>query len=1677
MSTPLQNRGAVHVCTNNFNLTRELLQKLYQQHCNSNQTIGKRVCSIDVNRQFIVVGSDEYVNGIYDPQSLQTDPSLPARTKPDFCPDVPHTLSEPKVSIESSTLDDMHTVLQRNNKEYAKNMKTLQEKKIEYRKPEDIDKLHSVLQLLQNNERKKNENEVLQKEYNELRAATTDADRKQLLYKKLHTALLGSPPSQQLPTQDGDVMQANRNSICKNRKAIPKFFPKGLYEAAVATHLPPVCFTLAEFMDTFSPATMQVFADLVSKGYTLDEAKPRMPVSKKLFYRNNPFYPKKRIRPLVTYPEEERDHQPRFRPLYNTVLVLADADNMNLVNPDALEFLMKLVRHEPTCEAHYCISELQNDDTAFLTNMCDSLRVPPIHAPVDVEAYDVQSGKWAPVAIVQEEGNEILVRFKEAVLQTGRAKVFTVRPSLVRKWTRCDALTSPDILRQFLKQHNIRVVAHICPPRLKDVSEIVDEHAGVTETDKAAVRCALQEKRMGDTTHTLAVRLKLYNILTNLKDGSIHGKMMVVAPDKCIDLYAQTVRREFKGDDGLSVLDLKDPKAWRKLNKWAGKKQPKLGRLVLLIRTLAHWAELAGAFPTPLKRRTAAYFVGRSVFEQSGVPRTLGIRHLYLMGKDVRLAVLTQTGKSMFGGLGDEGSGQRFTALTVWKYIVSSPDDGKEANHQANKAALQSVADQPFRLPTPLGSESAAMLGRWTQTEFIQPEVPSLEGPEGLSRVMDAMDFLRTVDDEEQRVFHGSLYQSHAKTGPTMQSILDAFEKARAERFDPSEVLAMCKQWSERVRLHPKLHDRVLAAVQVVLNSETYRSYVTSTQRTRCSGLRRRMAVQVALLQKIKRETAELARLTQSMRIGLQKNRRPKLLVLLEEGGAIDIVKRDRRSPEASGLLAHVAAKQQMLESARRATLLELGRLWEQFRRCPRSIGPGGQTLSFVPLQQFAGKANLYSDALSSATAFQQTHGVPTEGGLGQVLLFNDLAAVLPSGRVLRGGLSTGLPFDRNINYRGLIAHTARNAGIPKNMLKKYITRENFNSFIDPKTYRSTENLTELVDGLKGKAFAVQPLEPPQTPVPTSTAVSIYNPGNQSPLPGPSFLDVAGQATSVYSGVKSAHGLYNEFWGNASRLKQLQRELAQPGLTPQRRDTLLQEQNRLKHTIEQLQNRGLLKKGFDWASKGTSLYRGVTGASSLYNTATALAPNIGAYAPYLPALAATSYALYDGYKLASDPESYHKNEIQKIDEQLKDESLTEKEKEDLKQKRKEYYNENIQTEIEEKNRKKILKKIEKANVRLPQQNYEALDSRWFDNQHPTLLNKNLLGKGRGKERHLQTLRLLAEGVQVSLQPDAPPQFRFDPIVGEKAKLFLMHNLEVTQTMSDKRATNYRRYIQNIRIRQAEELGKMTMGNMGKTFLKNNWKTLATTAGLGAFHYLGGTALLKTGAAATVATLGLPVAATLGGIAAAGYGAYKLAQSRNKNIRKRQRAILRGNLQGGFLPDDGLSQALGQVMFEEAEDPTALSGGGGTWSPMPNAVVYVDPQNATLDSLTQMWEKGLSMIPDEPPLPIPTQLRPRGTLFSRRNEPEILRVESEVSYVQVLLEESQNCSTDIDIPYVRGALQTDRFRCADHNTRPTITDKTDGAFDLLFVGSGGRSHTMLWTVNPKLRVECSVLVSG
>ena len=516
------------------------------------------------------------------------------------------------------------------------------------------------------------------------------------------------------------------------------------------------------------------------------------------------------------------------------MLIVADADNMAASHPEAMRYITDLVRHEPTCGAHYFTTEFHSGDVAALTSMCDSLRKPVEKLKAQVtEVYDIASAAWAPVAIVRETKDQTTVRFKDVLLRTDKSRTFAVVPSLIRRYSRAEALSSPKVLRAFLKEHDIHVEIYMKPPqllaltdqddsvspdKLPSASAKIDRAASppptpapIGEEDKAAVECALHENRLDDLVHSDAVRLKLRQVKESL--GKVYGKHLLVAGKGCLDTYARYLLKdnaELKAVDFKGTLD--NSVGWKQLGLWQKSASATVPTLLVVVRTASELDRFLTSAGSRVLPRCRAYVMDRAVFERRGLPRTLGVRHVFLMGNDVRLAMVASDPT--------HGSG-RFAVVTVWKYAVSAaPAQLARGNNAANKHAFE--------------------FGREHHVAH-----PGLEG--------DAVDPLARLVEHPAAV--------EALDGGRPQLLEDVF------------------------------HGDPLARVQAILNGETYRAYAGATRTKRCVGLRKRMAVHAALLHKISAEAKELHALVKSL--AKKSNARgalPKLLAVDANGRATDLV-------------------------------------------------------------------------------------------------------------------------------------------------------------------------------------------------------------------------------------------------------------------------------------------------------------------------------------------------------------------------------------------------------------------------------------------------------------------------------------------------------------------------------------------------------------------------------------------------------------------------------------------------------------------------------------------------------------------------------------------------------------------------------------------------------------------
>ena len=122
----------------------------------------------------------------------------------------------------------------------------------------------------------------------------------------------------------------------------------------------------------------------------------------RLLFRRMLHRPQAAYPPLATHPAEERDRQPRFRPLFNTLLVFPDADQLYAQSPDQMLRFLELVRREPTCQVHFGMSEFRLEQLPLSTAALECMCLPqPSKYPMVEHAFSLQSDSWVKSTVVR----------------------------------------------------------------------------------------------------------------------------------------------------------------------------------------------------------------------------------------------------------------------------------------------------------------------------------------------------------------------------------------------------------------------------------------------------------------------------------------------------------------------------------------------------------------------------------------------------------------------------------------------------------------------------------------------------------------------------------------------------------------------------------------------------------------------------------------------------------------------------------------------------------------------------------------------------------------------------------------------------------------------------------------------------------------------------------------------------------------------------------------------------------------------------------------------------------------------------------------------------------------------------------------------------------------------------
>ena len=159
--------------------------------------------------------------------------------------------------------------------------------------------------------------------------------------------------------------------------------------------------------------------------------------------------------------------------------------------------------------------------------------------------------------------------------------------------------------------------------------------------------------------------------------------------------------------------------------------------------------------------------------------------------------------------------------------------------------------------------------------------------------------------------------------------------------------------------------------------------------------------------------------------------------------------------------------------------------------------------------------------------------------------------------------------------------------------------------------------------------------------------------------------------------------------------------------------------------------------------------------------------------------------------------------------------------------------------------------------------------------------------------------------------------------------------------------------------------------------------------------------------------------------------------------------------------------------------------GGAWVGVPLAtagqVVTVDPSTIRMPELVSLWESGMTLLPEK------EEGEDKGNevkVVFRKGDDALLDASSiSGAFLRVFAEHASNCPATDDkqkdfIQEVIG-LKTplECHRSSSSTSSMVVVTVPSRPHDMLFLGRDGRSHTLLWNLAPRVRVECSQLVLG
>jgi len=196
--------------------------------------------------------------------------------------------------------------------------------------------------------------------------------------------------------------------------------------------------------------------------------------------------------------------------------------------------------------------------------------------------------------------------------------------------------------------------------------------------------------------------------------------------------------------------------------------------------------------------------------------------------------------------------------------------------------------------------------------------------------------------------------------------------------------------------------------------------------------------------------------------------------------------------------------------------------------------------------------------------------------------------------------------------------------------------------------------------------------------------------------------------------------------------------------------------------------------------------------------------------------------------------------------------------------------------------------------------------------------------------------------------------------------------------------------------------------------------------------------------------------------------------------------------GGILPPEIIKEIKAQARSGKLAGGALNAIGryvltGGAWVGVPLAtagqVVTVDPSTIRMPELVSLWESGMTLLPEKE-----EEEEDKGDkvkVVFRKGDEALLDASSiSGAFLRVFAEHASNCpTTDEDgKTFIQEVIGLKSPLECHRNPTTTLENKVvmvipSRPHDMLFLGRDGRSHTLLWNLAPRVRIECSQMVLG